>query len=284
MKHTWTISIFLLVLFFGAQLIGLAILNSYIDLQASAEKNKIVLKPCPIIDCPTSEESPPPISWLTIIGAVIAGTVLILLIIKFANPLVWKIWFYLAMVLCLTLALTAFINFVYALLISLLVGWFKVFKPNIIIHNLSELFIYGGLARMFAPILDVTYAFLLLIALSFYDMYAVWKSKHMVTMAKFQTESGVFAGLMIPYGLPSGKGVKRPGRTAVLGGGDIGFPLILAGTVFLEHGFYQALAISVGASAALFILLMLSQKDKFYPAMPFLTMGCALGYLATLLL
>jgi presenilin-like A22 family membrane protease len=144
--------------------------------------------------------------------------------------------------------------------------------------------LYGGLAAIFVPILNVLYAFILLLALSAYDMYAVWRSKHMIKMAKFQTKSGIFAGLLIPYKAPAVRGPKKPVRTAVLGGGDIGFPLIFSGTVLAASGFVPALLVSLGATAALFILLLLSQKDKFYPAMPFLTLGCAVGYLATFLL
>ena len=121
-----------------------------------------------------------------------------------------------------------------------------------------------------------------------YDMYAVWRSKHMIAMAKFQTKSGIFAGLLLPYQMPSltgsKKGAKKSVRTAVLGGGDIGFPLIFAGTVLAASGFLSGLFVAIGATAALLVLLSFSQKNKFYPAMPFLTIGCAVGFLATFLL
>ncbi len=284
MKHTGIVTCFLLVLFFGAQVIGLGIINAYIDVQASAEQGKLVFNQCPFIDCPTSEESSPAFSMWYIIGAVIVGTLLILLIIKFAQTFLWKIWFYFAVTVCLAIALGAFIPTTYALLLALLLSWFKIFKPNLYVHNITELFIYGGLARIFVPILDVFYAFILLLALSVYDMYAVWHSKHMIKMAKFQTKSGIFAGLLLPYRIPSIRGPKKQVRTAVLGGGDIGFPLIFAGTVLVASGFLNAFIVALGATASLFILLLMSQRDKFYPAMPFLTLGCAFGYVITLLL
>ena len=43
---------------------------------------------------------------------------------------------------------------------------------------------------------------LLLALISVYDVIAVFKSKHMVSMANFQTESKVFAGLAVPRGKP----------------------------------------------------------------------------------
>jgi presenilin-like A22 family membrane protease len=286
MKHSWIITAFLVCLFFAAQIIGLQITKSYIDVAASAEKGELVWKDLPAIggvklDRPDVE---PQFSIWYIIGAVIIGTILILLIIRLGTVLLWKLWFYFAVVLCLGIALAAFMPALYALILSLVVGWLKVFKPNLYVHNFSELFLYGGLAVIFVPILNVFYAFLLLLALSVYDMYAVWRSKHMIKMAKFQTQSGIFAGLLLPYKAPALKGPKKKVRTAVLGGGDIGFPLIFSGTVLATSGFLPAFIVSIGATAALFVLLLLSQKDKFYPAMPFLTVGCALGYLAIFLL
>ncbi|VVB81438.1 Signal-peptide peptidase, presenilin aspartyl protease [uncultured archaeon] len=285
MKHTWIITGFLVLMFFAAQVIGLLITRSYVDVSASAEKGELVWKDLSVAGVPiNTPDVEPVISTGYIIGAVLLGTLLILLIIRLNTVWLWKLWFYFAVVMCLSLAFGAFIPALYAFIIALVFGFFKVFRPNIYLHNLTELFVYGGLAVIFVRMLDVKYSFILLILLSLYDMYAVWKSKHMVKMAKFQTKSGIFAGLLVPYAAPRLKGVKRKVRTAVLGGGDIGFPLIFAGTVLIASNLASALIVSVCATIALSILLLLSQKDRFYPAIPFLTAGCAVGYLITLLL
>jgi len=284
MKHSWMITCVLLLLFVAAQVIGLIVTERYIDVEASKEKGELVWKALPSIAGMEIErpDVEPQYSIWYILGAILIGTILILLIIKWGKLLLWKLWFFFAVVLCLQIAIAAFFPAWIALLIAIGLGWFKIFKPNIYLHNISELFLYGGLAVIFVPILNVFYAFILLVALSLYDMYAVWKSKHMIKMAKFQTKSKIFAGLLLPYAL-SGKGKKAKVRIAVLGGGDIGFPLIFAGTVLKVTGFTSSLYVIAGASLALLGLLWLGQKDKFYPAMPFLTAGCLLGYAATLL-
>jgi len=281
MKHTWLVTCFLLVMFFAAQLIGLQITRSYIDVAASAEKGELVWKELPSVAGVKIErpDIAPQFSIWYIIGAVLIGTILILLIIRLRTILLWKLWFYFAVVLCLGIAAAAFVPPLYALVIALVLGFFKVFKPNIFVHNFTELFVYSGLAVIFVPMLNVLYAFVLLLVLSLYDMYAVWKSKHMIKMAKFQAKSNIFAGLLLPYRMPSLRGVKRKIKTAVLGGGDIGFPLIFAGTVMVASDFVSAVVVSLCSTLALLVLLLLSQKDRFYPAMPFLTVGCALGYL-----
>ena len=66
-------------------------------------------------------------------------------------------------------------------------------------------------------------------------------------------------------------------RIAMLGGGDIGFPLIFAGVVLKELGVWQSLIIPVFACLGLASLLWFSKEKKFYPAMPFISAGCFVG-------
>jgi presenilin-like A22 family membrane protease len=120
----------------------------------------------------------------------------------------------------------------------------------------------------------------------------------MVTLAKFQTKSKVFAGLMLPYKRKTiakerkHKTTSKSLSLAVLGGGDIGFPLIFAGVVMKNlmltdlqfTSFLKTLTIPVFVTIALIFLLIKGKKDKFYPAMPYLTLGCVVGYLIILLL
>ena len=74
---------------------------------------------------------------------------------------------------------------------------------------------------------------------------------------------------------------------AILGGGDIAFPLIFSGVVMdwtITQGtsqmlaLYQTLAVTIGATAALTLLFVFAKKDSYYPAMPFLSAGCLFGF------
>ena len=154
----------------------------------------------------------------------------------------------------------------------------KVFRANVIIHNFTEVFIYGALATMFVPIFNVISMFILLLLISVYDYIAVRKTEHMIKLAKFQGENKTFAGLLIPY--------KK--GTAILGGGDIGFPLLFAAVVMKQHslGFYNYKTFFIPAAVALvlFGLFMYGKDKKYYPAMPYVTAGCLMGYLMVLLL
>ncbi|MBU4284532.1 MAG: hypothetical protein KJ968_05480 [Nanoarchaeota archaeon] len=287
MKHTLKITLMLVLLFFLSQVIGLAITNQYIDHEKTAETGVTAWEELPYdFERPPVEESS---SFIYILIAVLLGTGLLMLLIKFKKVNLWKFWFFISVVVCLTIALNPFMRQEIALTISFVLALFKVVRPNIFVHNITEVFIYGGLAAIFVPIMNLYAVFMLLLLISAYDIYAVWKSKHMIKLAKFQTSSRVFAGLSIPYKMPKKEAKKKAGRvekikTAILGGGDIAFPLIFAGVVMKNVGFLTSLIIPVFVSAALLILLIKSKKDRFYPAMPFLTMGCLVGYGFILLL
>lgn len=281
MKHSITMTVILLVTFLLAQFIGIAILYNYIDFPKSAETGKTEFKELPIGERPPVDERT---SFFPIIVAVLVGTSFLLLLMKYNLIWVWKVWFLLAAFFALAIAWNAFLPTAIALILAMVFSLWKVFRPNVLVHNITELFIYGGLAAIFVPLFNLFSAIVLLLLISAYDAYAVWKSKHMITLAKSQAKARVFAGLMLPYKL--GKMVKpKPGmkmkvkkvRTAILGGGDIGFPLIFAGVVLKEMGLWQSLIIPFGALAGLAVLLWNGKENKFYPAMPFISAGCFLA-------
>ena len=65
---------------------------------------------------------------------------------------------------------------------------------------------------------------------------------------------------------------------AILGGGDVVFPIITSGVFYRAFGIIPALAIMVGAFVGLAVLFMISKK-KPYPAMPYITAGIFTGLL-----
>ena len=261
MKYNLKLVALMVALFFIAQLIGLYVVNQYTAKELPYK-----------IERPQFEEST---SYIPITFMIIIATGIALFMIRFKTQRLWKIWFFLGITFALLISFAAFIPDMLALLLAVLIAAIKVFRPNYIIHNLGEIFMYGGLAAIFVPVLSLKSIFILLVIISVYDMIAVWKTKHMIKLAKFQSDIKVFAGLLIPY---------TDKKTAILGGGDIGFPLLFAGTVLKTYSIVSALIVVVFASIALFILLYYAQKNKFYPAMPFLSIGCLIGYLVSLLL
>ena len=70
---------------------------------------------------------------------------------------------------------------------------------------------------------------------------------------------------------------KIKANVAVLGGGDIIFPIITAGVMLNTFGILSALLVMAGATFGLGLLFFMAKKKKFYPAMPFITTGIFLG-------
>ena len=304
MKHTFKVTLLLALIFFVAQIVGLAIteeyisIEEYIDPETKAVVKQVVSEDLPYnLERPEIEESTSYI-WITI--AVIIGTLLLLLIIRFKKMNLWKLWFFFAVFFTMAIAFAPFIGQIIAALLAFIFALMKIYRPTAILNNFTEIFIYGGLAAIFVPVINLFSAFALLFLISIYDIIAVRYTKHMAKLAKFQARSNIFAGLLVPYGkgkgiAAEGKGIikdKEKGRIAVLGGGDIGFPLLFAGAVMKDLmlanpepiGFLKTLIIPVFVTFALLYLLITGEKDKFYPAMPYLSVGCILGYLVVLLL
>lgn len=272
-------------------MIGIAVMISNNEYQKLNQK-----EPLPDFIAPPKDMKPE-VSLGTIIIAIALGVFLMLALMKFKAEIVLRIWFFLVVILAIAIALNSFfvwfvpMPFLIALLIALPLAVLKIFVRNIKIHNLTELLIYPGVASLFAPILNVWAMAVLLVLISIYDIYAVWHAGFMQKMAKYQIKQlRIFTGFFIPY-LSSGQKLKLKDKAAkakekkikvsvaILGGGDIVFPIILAGVILAQFGLAAAIIISLGATLALAALFYYSQKGKFYPAMPFISAGCfvALG-------
>tara|TARA_Y100000310_G_scaffold58235_1_gene53519 strand:- start:1156 stop:2076 length:921 start_codon:yes stop_codon:yes gene_type:complete len=306
MKHNIKITALLVLIFLLAQFVGLVVINRYIDISASKESKTTQWKPLPFNferpDVPNKS-----ISFIPLMIGLLIGTGLFFLLAKFNNPFILKIWFFVVILITLTFSFNAFTTPWTAGIVALTLTLYRVFKPNLIVHNFTEIFIYGGLAAFIVPIFNIFGGIVLLILISIYDAIAVWKTKHMVTLAEFQKKSKIFAGLMISYDRNEpkpGKQLEKQTETkhptkiiskqtsAILGGGDIGFPLIFAGIVMksmmltetMTITFLKTSIIPITTAIALLLLLTKGKKDKYYPAMPFLSAGSILGYIIILLI
>ncbi|MDP4012413.1 MAG: presenilin family intramembrane aspartyl protease [Candidatus Nanoarchaeia archaeon] len=258
MKHNIKTVLILVALFLMAQYIGLLIINNSDILPYD-------------LDRPVFSEQ---FGFLQLFGYVIVASVFALLIAFLSFEVVWRIIFFISVFFCLTIAFGAFMPDNLAALLAFLFAVAKIFRLSLWVHNFGELFIYGGLAAIFVPAITLGGAALLLILISVYDAIAVWKTKHMIKLAKFQTKVNLFTGLLVP---------SAKNKVAMLGGGDIGFPLIFIGAAYLAIG-AKALIIPIFTSIALYLLLYYGDKGKFYPAMPFISAGVFAGYLVTLLI
>jgi len=296
MKHQVNITIILLSMFLITQLLGLTVIRLYM----SEETREIQNLPFGM----QPPEMKQQVSFWSIIISIFLAISFIFLLMKIRAVWIIKIWFFAVIALALALTFNAFLHRIFfrseivALTAGIFLAYLKLFRRNIVVHNLTELLIYPGIAAIFVPLLGIFSVFLLLVIISLYDIYAVSYAGFMQQMAKFQIkELKFFAGFFVPY--LKGKQLKqaklakaRKGKKikvslAILGGGDVIFPILAAGVVFLTWGLLQGLIISLFATLGLIYLFISARKGKFYPAMPFIAGGCFIGlvvaYLTTLI-
>lgn len=318
MKHPLKETAILIILFIIAQLVGLTIIQAYVDTEKSVP-GKTEYKQIPGIERPQVEKQT---SYIYVIIAVLIGSLMFIFTSKFAR--LWKVWYLIAITLTLGIALVPLFNSGWAFLVGLALAIWKIFRRNIFIHNLTELMVYGGLAALFVPLFNLFSVSILLLVISVYDIIAVNYTKHMISMAKTMSVQNIFPGFKINYSRVSGKsyssadsGEERisknknlkkqargtleeirvekgkvgktihydgdsvqesKGSIAILGGGDVAFPLFFSGVIMESYGFPKATIVTLFSTIALAILFYLSKKGKFYPAMPAITAGCFVAF------
>ena len=287
MKHNPIITIVLLLMFLATQLIGLYVVHHYSDKELPLNLGTPEIQ---------DEKDYGPV-FVSILIAFVIAIGLLLLLTHFKAEFIMKLWFLLVVVIALVISLMSFIpTFPYVTLVVLLLviplAIVKIYGQNFLIHNLTELFIYPGIAAVFVPLLNIWTVIALLIAISLYDMWAVWKSGIMQKMARYQIDKvKAFAGFFVPYiskrtkmklkkmKKSELKKKKIKANVAILGGGDVIFPIITAGVMMktFPETIIPALLVITGAALGLTYLFLFAKKKKFYPAMPFITAGIAIG-------
>jgi presenilin-like A22 family membrane protease len=304
MKHNTKVTSLLVCMFLITQLIGLFIVSSYsngIDLPFGMEPPEEI------------EETSLAGGLTTIIIAFVIAVLLFFLLMKINAQTFIRLWYLSVTVIALGLSFFVIlyklgINMqLVALLIALPLAYIKVFKRNLYVHNLTELLIYPGIAAVFISFLNNVFGnkvilatVIILLIISLYDMWAVWHSGFMQKMAEFQMNNlKFFTGFFIPYANKKNKAkiklIKEKYKDndekleenfkkskikinlAILGGGDIIFPIITAGVFYEKFGLNSGILIAITSTIALAGLFLLAKKGKYYPAMPFITAGLYIG-------
>ena len=307
MKHNLKITFILLGMFLITQFIGVYVVNNYSSVKVIQGNVEEVASP----DLPFGLETPKleatgEFNWAltSIIFSFMIAVFLLLFLTKLNAEFFIKLWFFFVIVIALGIFFNTIIpdvkyKVLYLLAISLPLSFIKIYKRDFFVHNTTELFVYPGIASVFVPLLNIYTIIVLLIIISIYDIWAVWHSGIMQKMAKYQINKlNIFSGFFIPY---ASKKVKEKLKTmksnaksfrlkkgikvnvAILGGGDVVFPIITAGVMLKTLGLFSALLVVVGATIGLGYLFFFAEKKKFYPAMPFISAGIFAGILVSYL-
>ncbi len=167
-----------------------------------------------------------------------------------------------------------------------------IFLRNVLSHNVGVILGVAGIGSVLGLSLSPKTAVIIMVIFSFYDIIAVYVTKHMVKMAKSMMESGATFGFIIPsrvsgffYNKNQAQ-VEMGDQFMILGSGDIGLPVILASSV-AKHSLSGAIIVSLFSIAGLFLthLIFVNQKErKPMAALPPIATMSIIGYLVMTLL
>ena len=172
------------------------------------------------------------------------------------------------------------------------------FKPKVWLHNLLLLLALVSVGLVYGYLLAPWTAMLFLLVIAVYDAISV-RFGHMMWMAQKLSESNVLPAFVIPRIKPNwNQNLKNTGfkklfedraerEFSILGGGDIGFPLLLAVSVFFVYGYTAAIivaAFSVVGLIGAYLVQAFILKGKPTPALPTIAAASLIGFLIVLFL
>jgi presenilin-like A22 family membrane protease len=236
-----------------------------------------------------------PLSFLKLTLSILLAALAIFLIIKFVKFRPGKeIFFRTIFILAMGFGGLVFFEIWFGepsalILISILViFWLK--QQSILLHNLLLIIGIIGAGSFLGLGLDPLVVIVLLIIFSIYDIIAVYKTKHMIKMAKEFIEAKAIPGLILPQKISEVsaplKDVKMGGRFLVLGSGDIIFPLLLVSSLVpegIKKSFLVAIFATIGLLTSIGIFLF-QKTRKPIPALPPIALFSIIGYLLTLII
>ncbi len=229
-----------------------------------------------------------PLTFWDFILSFIIATFFILVLLRFLKKGITKISFKIIFVLVISLGSFIFFSLWVGDLLALiflalfLILWLKF--SNVLIHNFLILSGIIGIGSMLSLRLQASMVVLFLIIFSVYDFIAVYKTKHMVKMAKAMIEARAVLGIIVPSKISdlraNLKETSLTGKFLVLGGGDIVFPLLLAVSLVSE-GVVKSLIIVLFSTLGLFLSFYLFNCQKVrqpIPALPPIALLSIIGY------
>jgi presenilin-like A22 family membrane protease len=177
-----------------------------------------------------------------------------------------------------------------ALAVAIVVALWWLFMPRIWLHNLLLVVALASMGTVFGVFLAPWTAILFMLVLSVYDVLAV-RFGYMMWMLKSLSASDTLPAFVIPRTISGWNVDVRKTRIlddeserdfSVLGGGDIGFPLILIVSVFFAHGFTRSLVVGGFSLLGLLVAYWVQRKlfkGKPTPALPPISLLSIMGYL-----
>jgi presenilin-like A22 family membrane protease len=287
-----------IVIFIATQIVAFSIVSRmdnfletneiYIPPQSSPETISFWPQPPPVTSIPGIEAPAPFWTSLGPIIIYIFSVVIVLGIILYVIPMsvlkkVLRIVFSLLFSWGVFISLVFWFPVVVAVIISAIVGLAWLLAPKIWLHNIAMLLAMASLGAVFGRMISPWTAMILLLIIAVYDFFAV-RFGYMLWLANKMSESTTLPAFFIPRFISEWKSslqeknitdlaeLKPSERDiSILGGGDIGFPILLVASVYFAYGFSNAILVAafalIGIIGAYWIQAVFL-KGKPVPALP----------------
>ena len=234
---------------------------------------------------------PPAFSWNSLVIFFVFLVTLMLVVRKFRalNAVVLKLFLILVVFSGTQIVVGSIISSPWDLLWALAVAGIFMLVHNVLVHDISIMLGIAGVSSLLGITISPQYAVALLVILSFYDILAVYWTKHMVSLAKGMIESGAIFGFVVPFNTrdflyhKSHAKDQLGDKFMILGSGDVGLPLILASSLAVVS-IGQALFVSLFALGGVFLthLIFINQTSrKPMAALPPIATMTIIGYLVS---
>ena len=239
---------------------------------------------------------------LILIGYIIIGAIMIILAARFFKGMLFFrllefvvvssassiVFFALAFALLgMDIAIAIFLGFALGVLLGIAKYiWVEVKNSAAIISSAGVGALFGfSVTTSFGPILGFLAMSGFVVLLSLYDYIAVFKTKHMITMAReLSTRQLSFAvtAKSLPKRMPKEpepvyiQRATREGERLDLGTGDLSVPAMISVSAYSlgANGLVYALAVAIGSTLSLYLLLRFVSKQRvFLPALPPICLG-----------
>lgn len=250
----------------------------------SAVKISVVLK--------AAEFRPVSVTVLDVLIMLAVGTAFTLIFLRFSkSALPYKIIFLLVMFFGMQSFFSLFLSDFAAAGVAFLLILARIFTPFILVHNVVLVLGVSAVGAMLGMSLNPWAAVFVLLLLSVYDYVAVYKTKHMVKMAKEMIERGAVFALILPekpgHYIEQAPKIKGPQEGIFfLGAGDLVFPLVMSASA-LSVGLANAIITAVFSVFGLFFthfLFSVQEKREPMPALPPIALLTIIGFLFSLLI
>ena len=231
------------------------------------------------------------ISWWQFLLAFGIGTAVILGLIRIMHGgMLLRIFFLLALFSGIFITMNIFLSNVWSLIFSLLLVAVYGFYPYVWFHNLVLILTLPGIAAVLGASITPYAAVILLIFMSVYDYIAVYKTKHMVKMAKAMIAGRAIFAMIYPehwHGFKVHLNKAHPGEGfMMLGTGDFVFPIIMATSAFSISAVaaWTVLIISLLGLLLMHLIFSLQKVRRPMPALPPLAAFAILGFMLAIIL